>query len=376
MNRRRALSLVAKGAIAAGLIAAFGGGFGAGWELAPRTVGQVAPQGWEFGLELDHPNWFFVFVNHATTNPFFVPTQYGIQDAAKLLDVKYEWTGTETSDVGTMVNAIEQAIAANADGIATSVIAPNSFDAPIQEALSHGIPVYAYNAYLPTDDPKYAQYHNPPYLGYVGQDLYKAGQLIGQWILQHVPTGSRVALFIATPGTANIQPRIDGIVDVIQGHYTIDIIATGVLVSQEESAVESYFTSHPDVKGMFAVDAGSTESIALTMKNHGLTSCTNGGTICTGGFDLLPDTVSGIVNGEMDFTIDQQPYLQGFLPTLFLWLYEIARGFPIVFFADTGMKFVTKDNIAPYTIPNRYVGTSAAYLPVTGPLTATSTTSS
>ena len=54
----------------------------------------------------------FTFVNHVTTNPFFVPTQYGIQDACKLLGCTYAWTGSETSNVSQMVNAVNSAVSA------------------------------------------------------------------------------------------------------------------------------------------------------------------------------------------------------------------------------------------------------------------------
>ena len=52
-----------------------------------------------------HPRWRFVFVNHATTNPFFVPTRFGIQDACALYGVTSEWTGSRRSDVGEMIAA-------------------------------------------------------------------------------------------------------------------------------------------------------------------------------------------------------------------------------------------------------------------------------
>src|SRR2546425_10340129 len=47
----------------------------------------------------NHPQWNFVFVNHVTTNPFFVPTQYGIADACALVGCKSQWTGSEKSVV-------------------------------------------------------------------------------------------------------------------------------------------------------------------------------------------------------------------------------------------------------------------------------------
>jgi simple sugar transport system substrate-binding protein len=366
LSRRRALSTLAKAGVIAGVLAAFGVGFGTGYTTAPKgTTGYLPNPGFMFGQQPIHPKWKIVFVNHVTTNPFFVPTQYGIQDACLLLVCDYQWTGSETSDVNTMVNALETAISQGANGIAVSVIAPNAFDKPIQDALKAGIPVFAYNAYLPTEDPNYSQYHNPPYLGYIGQSLYYSGQLLGQRILQLVPEGSRVALFIATPGTANIQPRIDGILSVIKGHYTVDVVATGALISEEQSAVESYFNSHPDVKGMFAVDAGSTQAVGNVLREHGIKSRTNGGPIAAGGYDLLPATIQNIVDGYQDFTIDQQPYLQGFLPTLAIYLYLLSGTLVYPLNIDTGSKFVTKDNIRPYLTPSRYEGTTSSYTVIT-----------
>ena len=57
------------------------------------------------------PPWKFAFVNHVTTNPFFVPTQYGLADAAALLGLpKPSWTGSATSNVPQMVSATNAAI--------------------------------------------------------------------------------------------------------------------------------------------------------------------------------------------------------------------------------------------------------------------------
>ena len=93
-----------------------------------------------------HPRWKFVFVNHVTANPFFVPCQYGIQDACALLGCDYQWTGSETSDVAQMVNAMNTAIAGKADAIAVCLVDPKGFDRPVENALAAGIPVFSYNA--------------------------------------------------------------------------------------------------------------------------------------------------------------------------------------------------------------------------------------
>src|SRR5436305_15292839 len=90
-----------------------------------------------------HPRWKFVFVNHVTTNPFFVPTKYGIEDACALVGCDYQWTGSANSDVAEMVNATNAAVAAKASAIAVPIIDPKAFNAPVEKALAAGIPVFA-----------------------------------------------------------------------------------------------------------------------------------------------------------------------------------------------------------------------------------------
>ena len=150
----------------------------------------------------------FTMVNHVTTNPFFTPTQSGASDACKLLGCSYQWTGSATSNVSEMVNAINSAVTAKVDGIATTLISATAFNAPVKKALAAGIPVVAYNA----DEPQTGR------LAYIGQDLFVSGQQMGEHIVSLLPNGGEIALFIATPGSANIQPRIDGAKDTLKSH--------------------------------------------------------------------------------------------------------------------------------------------------------------
>src|SRR5712691_12400920 len=94
-----------------------------------------------------HPKWKFVFVNHVTTNPFFVPTQYGLQDASALLGIPTpQWAGSASSNIPQMVSAMTAAISAGVNGITVAVISPTAFTTPTANALSKGIPVVSYNA--------------------------------------------------------------------------------------------------------------------------------------------------------------------------------------------------------------------------------------
>jgi simple sugar transport system substrate-binding protein len=297
-----------------------------------------------------HPNWRFVFINHVTTNSFFVPTQYGIQDACALLGCSYQWTGSTTSNVTEMVDAFNTAISSKADGIAVAIVDPNAFNEPVERALSQGIPVVSYNADAPASS-------NNKRLAYIGQDLFLSGQMMGQHIVNLVPSGDVVG-FIATPGSLNIQPRIDGAKQAIQASgkpINFTAIATGPTQAEELSRVEAYYLGHKNLKGMFAVDAGSTQSVAQIMEKYHLASQGIHG----GGFDLLTKTLQEIQAGNLDFTIDQQPYLQGFLPVLQLFFYKLSAGLVSPVETDTGLLFVTKNNVGPYlSTETRFEGSS------------------
>jgi simple sugar transport system substrate-binding protein len=308
------------------------------------------------GFVKPHPRWRFVFVNHATTNPFFVPARYGIEDACKHYGTTYEWTGSSRSDVGEMVRAMRRAIDGLADGIAVSVIDRRAFNKPTAEALRHGIPVVSYNADGGVGNRR---------LAYVGQDLYQSGLKFGARIAELVKDGD-VFLFIATPGQLNIQPRVDGAIDAIRDSgkpIRVTVVETGPGVAEERARIEATYLRHKNLKGMFAVDAGSTMGVADVMRKHRLRS--RG--VRAGGYDLLPRTLRAIAGGHLDFTIDQQPYLQGFLPIFQLFMVKYSAGLVAPSDTNTGLLFVTRRNVRPYlTTTTRYEGSSSvAEYPVT-----------
>jgi len=302
------------------------------------------------------PKFKFVFVNHVTTNTFFQPTQYAMADAAALLGFPTpQWTGSETSNVSQMVTAMNTAISAKVDGIAVSLVDQQAFNEPVQRALAAGIPVVSYNADVPTN----------ARLAYIGQDLFASGQAMGEKIAATLPDGSSVAIFIATPGSLNIQPRADGAVSAIKAsgkNITVKQVATGADQSGEQSAIDAFYTGNKNVKGLYAVDAGSTAGVAAVMTKYKLADSGYHG----GGYDLLTTTLTAIQAGVFDFTIDQSAYLQGFLPTVYLYLYKLSGTLVSPSATNTGLKFVTKANVAPYLKSiNRYEGSSPKQVYIT-----------
>src|SRR5215470_6593689 len=311
------------------------------------------------------PAWKFTFVNHVTTNPFFVPTQYGMADAAALVGLpKPSWTGSQNSSVPEMVSATNAAISAKASGIAVAVISSTAFTTPVKNAMNDGISVVSYNSDGNVGDPGSNR------LAYIGQDLFVSGENLGQRIAASMPGGGDAVGFIATPGTANIQPRIDGAKQAIEAsgkNIKFTAVASGAALSQENTTINSYVLAHKStLKGIFAVDAGSTQTIGQIIPKYGLT-----GKVASGGFDLTPQTLSAIKGGNLDFTIDQQPYLQGFLPVLYLYLFNLSGGLVNPAETNTGLTFVTKANVGPYlNTTSRYEGstTEQKYIKHTGPI--------
>jgi simple sugar transport system substrate-binding protein len=330
--RRRALSWIggsAAAAGAAGLLAACssnGGSSGGGSSSAGGGHGNFPAT----------PKWRFVFVNHVTTNSFFTPTRTGLADAAALLGLPTpQWTGSQTGDVSQMANAMQTAIDSGASGIAVPLTDNNAFVAPTKAAFAKGIPVIAYNATAPNNYP----------LTYVGQDLYQSGFQMGTRIAESITSG-RILVGISQPGGNNVQPRLDGLTAALKAKapgVSVTSINTGAAQAGELNAMTAAYSGHSDAKGLYAVDAGSTAAIAQLITTHNLTGKVHGG-----GFDTLPDTINGVKSGAMDFTIDQSAYLQGFLPVLYLYLYQLSGTLVTPPATDTGLTFVTKANAGTY----------------------------
>ena len=304
------------------------------------------------------PGWKFWFVNHADTNEFFTPTKYGYSDAAALLGLPTpQWGGSASSSFTEMISFMNTAISAKADGIALAQISNTAFTGVVSNAMSGGIPVVTYNA-----DGIYANgvaEIGSNRLAYVGQALYLSGQAMGEQIKTLVPGGGHIAIFIATVGTGNIQPRFDGAKAVLGSSYQIDEVATSTVDATELSTEKSYMLGHKStLKGAFAVDSGSTANLAAALSGAGLS-------IPAGGFDTDPRTLAALSGGKLKFSIFQDPYLQGFLPVLYLYLYNLSGTQIAPPDTDTGLTVLTPSNVSQVLKPSRFQGGSSAqqYLP-------------
>ncbi|MDA8290591.1 MAG: substrate-binding domain-containing protein [Actinomycetota bacterium] len=305
-------------------------------------------------LFASHPAYQFTFVNHVTTNTFFTATQYGMADAARILGIPTpQWTGSQNSIVSQMVTAMNQAIAAKRKGIAVALIDPIAFNGPTNNALAAGIPVISYNA----DEP------NNNRMAYVGQNNLTAGAAAAEKIVKVTKKGDLVAMVIATPGSGNIQPRINGALPIFRkaGLQTVTV-AGGAAQTAELANVESWYLGHKNVKFMYTVDSGDSIAVATVINKYNLHGKVGGS-----GWDVGIPVLQQVASGGLSFSIDQQAYLQGFVPTIQLFLYQVSAGLMKPCNTDTGLGFVEKSNVAPYLAhPTRWEGSGSsetAYAP-------------
>ncbi len=320
-------------------------------------------EAWSWGEDRkkSHPRWKFAFVNHAVTNPFFKTTQNGIKDACELLGCDSLWLGSRNSNPDEMITAFCSSIRSKVDAIGVSFIHDKAFDQPVKDALRAGIPVFAYNSDVPGESQNRR-------LAYIGQDLYAAGYMLGYRLARSIPSG-QIAGFMATKGTLNIQPRADGLKDAIEdsGRKDIELLKdkedslpcfkSGSELNQEMDVIRRVYLEHPDIKALVGLDGGSTQSVAEVMAEfRGIDQAKD---VQAAGFDLLPRTLELLQQGYLEFTIDQQPYLQGFLTTVEMFLFLMSGGLVGPLDINTGRDLVTIENVGMYlTRPSRYEGNS------------------
>jgi simple sugar transport system substrate-binding protein len=249
-----------------------------------------------------------------------------------------------------MVSAFNSAIAAKASGIGCCLIDNTAFNKPTDSALSAGIPVIAYNADVAPSSPNARQ-------AYVGQNNLTAGAAVARQILKAgVKSGDLVAGIIATPGTGNIQPRIDGAKPVLTkaGVKFAEVGTSATEGAPEYNKISAWYAGHKNVKFMFGVDSGDSNAIAQFIQKNKLKGKVGGA-----GWDVGTPVVQGINAGNLVFTIDQQAYLQGFDTIRQLYLYNISGGLMKPTNTDTGLGIVVKGTVKPYLAKNRFEGTSS-----------------
>jgi simple sugar transport system substrate-binding protein len=279
----------------------------------------------------------FILVQHALCawDAFWCTVEAGIAQAAEDMNVNVSVLGPDSFDLEKTAALIDEAVAANPDGIALTVTDPALFKEPIMRALEAGIPVVAYNAGSgPLKD-------GIPYLTYLGQDEYQGGYLGGLRLA--AAGGTKGVCINHQVGHVGLDARCQGLVDAFaEKGLEAEVLAIGNDPAEAQTTIDDFHTANPEVDTFLTLGPNGANPFYAFLEAAGM----GAGEVHHGTFDLSPEIVANILNGTTLFGIDQQPFLQGYGAVMTLMLLNRQNIAPALPVTPTGPGFVDLGNIA------------------------------
>jgi len=251
------------------------------------------------------------------------------------VDLKYPSTGTAESQ-----NQILQDLASQGyDGIAVSVIAPND-QVPVLDKVAEKTNLIT----VDSDAPKSKR------MLYIGTNNYEAGKALGGRIVQLLPKGGKIAVFVGTFAAENAAQRLKGIQDAVAGHQIeiVDKREDNTDRAKARSNVEDIVNAHHDLSMVVGLYNYNGPAIAAALSGLG-----KQGKVLAAVFDEDDGTLDGIQNGVIQATVVQKPFMFGYLASK--WMNDLAtKGeaakatLPANHIIDTGVDVIDKASVAAF----------------------------
>ncbi len=246
----------------------------------------------------------FHMVTHSDDGPFWSVVKRGMEAACEDTGVNCVWLGSN-NDPGVQVQMIEQAIAEGSSGIASALASPDQLVGPLQEAVGNGIPVVTLNSGL-------NNWQEIGALSHVGQDEIIAGRGAGERF--NALGATKVLCGRQEESNVALEERCNGVAETFNGEVVSQFVGLDADQTEQTNSIAAVLAADP------AIDAfiGTGPVIAMS----GLAAANDSGRelLGIGGFDMTPELLGAIDAGDVSFTIDQQQYLQGYLPIVLLYL--------------------------------------------------------
>ena len=272
----------------------------------------------------------FILVSHAPDSDSWWNTiKNAMALAGEQVGAEVEYRNPPTGDIADMARIIEQAAASSPDGIITTLADPDVLSQPIRDAVDAGIPVIIINSGTPEQAAEVGA------LMYVGQPEYDAGLAAGQRAARDgVESFLCVNHVVSNPV---VGERCAGFADGLGVELGDSMIDSGQDPAEIKNKVMAYLEANQDVDAILTLGPTSADPTIEAVKEMGLD-----GEIYFGTFDLGTEIVQGIKDGVINWGIDQQPFLQAYLPVIVLANYQrfgVLPGNNI----NSGPGFVTAD---------------------------------
>lgn len=276
----------------------------------------------------------FVLISHAPDSDSWWNTiKNAIAVASDEMKVTVDYRNPPTGDLADMARIVEQATAANPDGIIVTIADFDVLKGPIQAAVDQGIPVITINSGTAEQSRELGA------LLHVGQPEYDAGKGAGERAKAEGATSFLcVNHYITNPASVE---RCQGFADGLGVELGSSMINSGIDPSEVQNKVAAYLSANPDTDAILTLGPNSAEPTIRAVKDAGLQP----DDLVFGTFDLSAEIAAAIKDGTIDFAVDQQPFLQGYLPVVFLTNYARYGVIPAND-VNSGPGFITAENIA------------------------------
>jgi len=275
----------------------------------------------------------FVLISHAPdSDSWWNVIKNAINVAGKQMDVTVEYRNPPTGDLADMARIVEQATASSPDGIIVTIADFDVLKGPVQDAVDQGIPVITINSGTAEQSKALGA------LLHIGQPEYAAGFGAGE---RAKANGAKSFLcvnhYITNPASVE---RCQGFADAIGADLTTSMIDSGQDPAEIKNKVLAYLSANPKTDAILTLGPTSALPTLAALDEASLA-----GEIYFGTFDLSPEIANAIKDDVISFAIDQQPYLQGYLPVVLLTNY-VRYGVIPSGNINSGPGFITKANIS------------------------------
>lgn len=298
---------------------------------APGSVAGVGASG---------KNLKILFVgNFPSSDPFgsIVIKGYEAGLATYGVSGEYRAPSAVTYVAADQVRLVEAAIAQKPDGLIVTDPAPDGLNTAIKKAVDAGIPVVLTNQGADQVDAVGA-------LGYVGNDESGAGE-VGGAALQE--TGAKKAVLLTLqPGVPVVDKRNEGFERGFKGEITTVAIplADAANTAKIKATLDAALLKDESIDSVFTTGAIFNAPLIAERATLGA----RGESMHWASIDLGDPVVTALQDKKMDFAVDQQPYLQGFLPVQIISLYLRFGLTPAQKVTPTGPSLITPSNVGTY----------------------------
>lgn len=260
----------------------------------------------------------------------------GAEQAAKDLGVRVVYIFPDKLTLPQYIEKLEQAIAAQPDGLVVMGIDEKGTEPVVQRAHDLGITL-AFNpappvGERPTRDP------NDLYISRVGSDEYSAGVAVAKRLLEDGLTRS-VLCGVHVPGDGTLMMRAKGIEETLgQSGIETDVREIPFEPGQCEEFLTNYLRTHPDLGAIVTLDSRLSPAARAAKRTLGRED------LLLAGFDLDLPTLQGIKSGEVLFTVDQQQFWRGYIPVLEI-THHLRYGLTQANYFLSGPNIVDRENV-------------------------------